>query len=202
MNKNEVLDTIKWLKENKDKITDRQPFERTLGEDTVSAIFLGEYMPHIEKPKRLTVKQRIAQRIEADKEKAEYKVQKSLSRSELLRREKEEKALFSAIKIQERKKYSAAVRELTKTVKLHLIQGFKPNLQLVSNVVECRSDIHFVIDHKISVFNAYNKGISIADAAHITNLRFITGEENNRKGMKNYIDDTNKWIAEKYNLPH
>lgn len=184
MNKTEVLETIKWLRANKDKITDKQPFEKTIGEDTVSAIFLGTYQEKGEKPIRMTIRQRIAQKKEQQQ------------------KEKEKKRFNNALKAIERQKYSNMVRELTKTVNLSLIQGFSNGLLMAANIIECRSEEYYVIDHKISVFNAFNKGVSIEDAAHPTNLRFTTGAKNNEKGMKNLIDDANRWIADKYGIEY
>lgn len=58
----------------------------------------------------------------------------------------------------------------------------------------------YCVDHKISVYSCFLNNISIEDAAHISNLRIITREENHKKWKSNYRDIYNSWIFEKYGL--
>lgn len=61
-----------------------------------------------------------------------------------------------------------------------------------------RDGLH--IDHKISVHSCFWNNVSIDDASDISNLRLIPSYENRTKFTKDYIDDYNRWIAEKYNI--
>lgn len=58
----------------------------------------------------------------------------------------------------------------------------------------------FSVDHKISVRTCFLNKVSIEDAAHIDNLRVFDKAENIKKGKRNFIDCSNRWLAEKYGI--
>ena len=115
------------------------------------------------------------------------------------KREKDIKIINAQlIKRHTKNKYQRAARELTRKQPIHLlINSDKPKLRDKS---QFQSYDFYVIDHKIAVSFGYKNNISIEDISHISNLRWIPSKENAIKAQKNFIDEDNKWILDKYHI--
>ena len=50
------------------------------------------------------------------------------------------------------------------------------------------------IDHKISLSYGFKYGIHYEVLSHVSNLQFISKEENELKGESIVVDDSNRWI--------
>lgn len=136
MDKTEVLETIKWLRANKDREIKRPQDE-----------ILAKQISNIQ---RMRIKQ--------------VKIPKKISLSKF-------------------DNYSVLVRRLSKSLPIY-----------------SESSRDFVLDHKISIKTCFHKNISIEDAAHESNLRIIPYTWNSKKMSRNYIDDRNIWILDKYDI--
>ena len=90
--------------------------------------------------------------------------------------------------------YKKEVRELT----YENIKDIKTDKLLLSGKNDLRSPIHYVYDHKISVYSGFKNNIPCDLMASLCNLRLITALENSTKGMRNHIDDENRHIFEMY----
>lgn len=64
--------------------------------------------------------------------------------------------------------------------------------------IETRGYLTFHIDHKISAKWGFDNNVPSKVIAHLDNLRMFWGKDNICKNKKNVIDDSNKWIFEKY----
>ena len=90
--------------------------------------------------------------------------------------------------------YKKTVRDLTN----ENIKHIKTDKLLLSGKFNFRSPVHYVYDHKISVYSGFKNNIPCDIIASLCNVRLITALENTTKGIKNYIDDENRHIFEMY----
>jgi hypothetical protein len=58
----------------------------------------------------------------------------------------------------------------------------------------------FQIDHKISISFGFHNGIDPAYLAHPSNLWLIWWEDNISKGPKCFVDYSNEWILDRFNI--
>lgn len=71
------------------------------------------------------------------------------------------------------KRYHRLVWKLTNTQPLHELEGF-----------ERRGFTDHHLDHIVSIWDGFKRGISAEEIAHISNLRFIPHTQNMIKGRK------------------
>lgn len=102
---------------------------------------------------------------------------------------------------------SRTVPRYKATTKINPYRTYKDQIKLLTEGVknqipsiELRNYLTYHIDHKISSAAGFILGISPEDISHLSNLRIITASDNRRKGMISLVDESNKWILDKYKL--
>lgn len=84
-----------------------------------------------------------------------------------------------------------------KVVRIETIKNTKDihsTLPMAKGRIHFQSDKHYVYDHKISVYYGFSNNIPPEQIASLANLRLITSKENSTKGMRNHIDDLNRFM--------
>lgn len=95
-------------------------------------------------------------------------------------------------KYKQKTTYWKEVRKLTKLQNIDkLVNSDKPRCNHPDHFY---SKTHYVIDHKVSIYNGWKRGIPINEIADISNLRWITGFENSQKHFRNYFDTENQHL--------
>jgi hypothetical protein len=67
---------------------------------------------------------------------------------------------------------------------------------------QLRSKEFYTFDHKISIRAGFKHGIPLEVISCMDNLRLIDCYTNTKKGIKCFVDESNKWIADKYNVEY
>ena len=91
-------------------------------------------------------------------------------------------------------RYKKEVKRLT----FENVKDIKTDKLFVSNKDHLKSPLHYVYDHKISVYSGFKNNIPCDIIASLCNLRVISALDNCTKEVSNYIDDENKHIFERY----
>ena len=81
--------------------------------------------------------------------------------------------------------YYSAVGKLTEKV-VDNIPGYDKSIRGFNS--------GYQVDHKISVSYGFKNGIDPKHISDLSNLQFISKEDNNTKNSKNLIDKNNEWI--------
>lgn len=82
-------------------------------------------------------------------------------------------------------KYQSKVHKLTRLVS-HLVDGYDKNKQGRAGVNGA-----YQIDHIVTIKYGFENGISPEEIAKLSNLRFITWEENLKRRSRNYVKKSN-----------
>lgn len=94
------------------------------------------------------------------------------------------------------KAYQKEVRRLTKLQPVDCLEG--ASLPRCTHFSHFNSTSHFVIDHKISIWWCFNNNVPASLASNISNLRWISANENRIKNVQNFLDSKNLFIYSNY----
>ncbi len=101
-------------------------------------------------------------------------------------------------KSEEKRLYHRKCRIETLERNFDLFNNFK-GLKVI-NKSHFQSNIHFVVDHKVSIDFGFKNCITVEDICSESNLRWISSKKNALKAAKIFFDSENEYLIKKYNL--